>query len=138
MSMDATDKGAHEGGKELLAEVVLSSSPSSQLVAGFSRCHARPRMRDSNEIMPALVFKYENAHIEFLITHTIELKLFRDYSKAWPGWIYSVDYLHAHGQFVRASGRRGCGAAPAPAGLAVARRPARVAMALGALHPLTA
>ena len=46
-------------------------------------------MRDSNEIMPALVFKYENAHIEFLITHTIELKLFRDYSKL-PGQIYSV------------------------------------------------
>ena len=73
----------------MLAEVVLSSSPSSQLAAGFPRCHARPRMRDSNEIMPALVFKYENAHIEFLIVHTIELKLFRDYSK-WPGWIYSV------------------------------------------------
>ena len=73
----------------MLAEVVLSSSPSSQLAAGFPRCHARPRMRDSNEIMPALVFKCENAHIEFLITHTIELKLFRDYSK-WPGWIYSV------------------------------------------------
>ena len=61
----------------MLAEVVLSSSPSSQLAAGFPRCHARPRMRDSIEIMPALVFKYENAHIVFLITHTIELKLFR-------------------------------------------------------------
>ena len=46
-------------------------------------------MRDSNEIMPALVFKYENAHIEFLITRTIELKLFRDYSK-WPGQINTV------------------------------------------------
>eukprot|EP01043_Picozoa_sp_COSAG02_P033170 COSAG02_NODE_2253_length_9348_cov_21.784842_4_plen_129_part_00 len=73
----------------MLAEVVLSSSPSSQLAAGFPRCHARPRMRDSNEIMPALVFKYENAHIESLITHTIELKLFRDYSK-WAGWIDSA------------------------------------------------
>ena len=73
----------------MLAEVVLSSSPSSQLAAGFPRCHARPSMRDSNEIMPALVFKYENAHIEFLITHTIELKLLRDYSK-WAGWIDSA------------------------------------------------
>ena len=73
----------------MLAEVVLSSSPSSQLAAGFPRCHARPRMRDSNEIMPALVFKYENAHIEFLIAHTIGLKLFRDYSK-WAGWIDSA------------------------------------------------
>ena len=71
----------------MLAEVVLSSSPSSQLAVGFPRCHARPRMRDSNEIMPALVFKYENAHIEFLIAHTIG---FRDYSK-WAGWIDSAD-----------------------------------------------
>ena len=67
-------QGCARGGEEMLAEVVLSSSPSSQLAAGFPRCHARPRMRDSNEIMPALVFKYENAHIEFLITHTIGLK----------------------------------------------------------------
>ena len=33
-------------------------------------------MRDSNEIMPALVFKYENAQFGLLITHTIELKYF--------------------------------------------------------------
>ena len=90
----------------MLAEVVLSSSPSSQLAAGFPRCHARPSMRDSNEIMPALVFKYENAHIEFLITHTIGLKLFRDYSK-WAGWIDSLPELITIDSilFIRRTGR---------------------------------